>query len=143
MHQFNLHRGDIKDFDMVYDMALKFAKAYSPFWDEDSIRDLVVTFLDDWSNKIVIVYPGKGMLAAIINPFMLDMNKRMATEVAWWVEPEYRDEGIGQELLESFEIWAVAQGCSLMSMIGLDDELGKYYEKNGFKLYERAYLKEI
>lgn len=143
MPQFNLHRADIRDFDTVFDMSLKFAKEYSPYWDEDSIKNLVVNFLDDWSNKIVILSPDKGMLAGIINPFMLSMNMNMATEVAWWVEPEYRDQGLGQDLLEGFEIWAAAQGCKLISMIGLSDEIGKYYEKNGFKLYERAYLKEI
>jgi GNAT superfamily N-acetyltransferase len=143
MHQYKIHRADIKDFDTVYSMAMKFAKEYSPYWNEDSIKDLVINFLDDWSNKIVILCPDKGMLAAVINPFILDMTKSMATEIAWWVEPEYRDKGLGQELLEGFEIWAAGQGCNLMSMVGLSDDLGKYYEKSGYKLYERAYIKEI
>lgn len=131
-----------EDFDEVYSMALKFAKEYSPYWNEDTLRTLVEVFLIG-AGKVCFIFPGKGMIAGAITPFILDNNKLMATEVAWWVEPEYRNQSIGKELLEIFEDWAKFSGCQLITMVALDKELGKYYKSRGFKLYEQAYMKEL
>jgi aminoglycoside 6'-N-acetyltransferase I len=33
----------------------------------------------------------------------------------WYVDPEWRQQGIGRQLVEAGEAWAVAQGCTEMA----------------------------
>ena len=70
---------------------------------------------------------------------------RVALEILWWVEPDARKTGLGKELLEAFEYWAknIAQ-CSIIAVSSLDDEsLDKFYNKKGYKLTEKTYMKVI
>jgi len=142
MQQFSLYKADMMDFDYVYDLALKFAKEYTSHYDEETVKDLVTHFLTS-PGKFVVLCRGKGMIAGMADPFVLNNKLIMATEIAWWVEPEYRDQGLGQQLINCFEFYAKAIGCNLITMVSLDDQLGNYYSKNGYKLFERAYVKEL
>ena len=47
-----------------------------------------------------------GFLAGTItDSYMLMDNKEVALEIAWYVEPEHRNTGIGMELYKEFEDW--------------------------------------
>lgn len=83
-----------------------------------------------------------GMLAGMIFPFLFGTVKT-ATEIGWWVSPEDRNKKLGKALLDAFEAWAKEQGCTIITMICLDTEVGKFYEKNGYSLKELTYSKEI
>lgn len=134
-----------EDFDLVLNMALKFSASspYAKYTDVDKLKILIETFLEeDRSKSIILLHSDKGMLAAIVTPFLFG-NIKLSTEVGWWVEPEARGLKIGKELLDAYEYWAKQVGCSLVTMSSLDDSVGKYYEMNGYTLYERAYIKEI
>jgi GNAT superfamily N-acetyltransferase len=68
----------------------------------------------------------------------------LATETAWWVEPDKRGSGLGLQLLQAFEYWAKEKaGAAMISMSSLDDKVGEMYTKQGYKLYERAYMKVL
>jgi N-acetylglutamate synthase-like GNAT family acetyltransferase len=43
-----------------------------------------------------------GMLLAIKSPFMWDSNKLIMSEIAYWVEPEYRGSTAGYRLLAKY-----------------------------------------
>lgn len=135
-----------QDFDTVYTMALKFLESipYKDYYDEDKMKYIVDMLMNSGKeNSIIILNENKGMIAGIASDFLFGY-VRQATEIAWWVEPEHRKSGVGQELLEAFEYWAKnVAGCKLITMISLDDQLGKFYEKNDYDLHERAYLKEL
>lgn len=98
--------------------------------------------LTDKTKQIVLIYDDVGFLAGLATPSLFG-DIRQATEMAWWVEPSERGKEAGGELLKAFEFWAKKVGCKLVTMISLNDKVGKYYEKNGYKLYERAYVKEV
>jgi len=133
----------LADQDTVFQMCLKFANTtyFKEHIDENKIRQLVKEFIT-FPSRIVLMCADKGMLAGMVYPFLYG-HKLIATEVVWWVEPEYRGEGVGQYLLQAFEQWAKESNCALISVECLDDEIGKYYESKRFTLYERAYMKEI
>jgi len=136
----------INDFDAVEKMALNFLNA-SPYKDlgsEEVTSQLVRDILNSSPLERIIIFKADvGFVAGAVTPFLLGTHK-LATEIAWWVEPEHRGNGRGLDLLSAFEYWAinVAQ-AKLISMSSLDKKVEKYYKKNGYKLYERAYMKVL
>jgi len=83
-----------------------------------------------------------GMLAGMAMPFLFGTTK-VATEIGWWVNPDERNKKLGKALLDAFEAWAKEQGCTVITMICLDQEVGKFYEKNNYTLKELTYSKEL
>lgn len=134
----------IEDKALVLEMAIKFIEQteYKEHYTKEKLEALVTDFILD-PTKLLLLYGEVGFIAGIIVPFIFG-DKRLASELAWWVTPDQRGKEAGGELLLAFEYWAknVAK-CDLISMGSLDDRVGKYYEKNGYKLLERAYLKEL
>jgi len=141
----NLRVATIEDIKLVTDMALKFAHS-SPYkkYIEDSVVEEKVNdlLMGPTNEKIVLLYQDLGMLAGIKTKFTYGTIP-LAVETAWWVEPDQRGQKAGGELRKAFEYWASQVDCSLVVLSCLDDEVGKYYERNGYGLYERAYMKEL
>ena len=123
-------------------LANRFAhEAYDPWVDDETIYESVVDTINN-PDKVILLYENKGFLAGVTHKFLLG-NHLMAVELAWYVVPEARGEGVGKLLIESFEDWAKIMGCKLITMVSIDDEVGNYYKKLGYTLRERTYMKEI
>lgn len=141
----NLRIANINDLDEVVGMAMKFLAVtnYKDYADEASVRELGTSILSsDGSSAVCLIHKDGGMIAGVVTPFLFG-KRRVASELGWWVEPDKRKSNVGKELLEGFEFWAKTVHCDLITMVSLDDELGKFYEKCGYQLHERAYMKEI
>lgn len=137
-----IRKATIEDYSAVFAMAKKFAEE-SPYKDLCTITRLRSVVLDCLLSPDRVVFMNEhGMIAGMYTVFIYgsDLN---AVELAWWVDPEHRTSGLGKELIQAFEDWAKDNGCKMVTMISLDDDLGKYYEKRGYKLNERAYLKVL
>ena len=71
--------------------------------------------------------------------------KLVGIETFWFVDPSYR--GIGKELFNTFEKEAKELGCEKLAMIHMvdsyPDTLKAFYERQGYKLLELHYIKEI
>ncbi len=134
------------DFKDVEKMALNFLEAtpYKDISSKEVVSNLVLDIINSFpTERIIIFKKDVGFVAGAVTPFLLGEHK-LATEIAWWVEPDQRGNGIGLDFLSAFEYWAinVAQ-AGLISMSSLDKTVEKYYKKNGYKLYERAYMKVL
>jgi len=136
----------VADINEIADMSMRFMETtgYTAFSDRSTIEELIMNLIIGVQNeKIIIFQPGVGFLAGCATPFLFGPHI-LATEIAWWVEPEERGNGVGEEFLNAFEYWAKEKaGCTMLSMVGLDDKLQKFYEDKGYKLYERAYMKVL
>lgn len=134
------------DFDDVERMGLNFlaASPYKNFGTQEAISDLIIDLVQgDPTKKIIIIKPSEGFVIGMVVPFIFG-SIPLATEIAWWVEPDKRGSGVGAELHKALEYWAKnVAGCKYMSMASLDKTVEKYYKKNGYKLYERAYMKVL
>jgi RimJ/RimL family protein N-acetyltransferase len=101
-------------------------------------------------NYVAIVYEvdGKtvGCISGSVVPFLL-YHGLVATEIMWWVEPDYRRSKAGLELLRAFESWAVYSKCDMVQMISLNTEIGKalstVYRRKGYVETEQAYIKRL
>ncbi len=65
-----------------------------------------------------------------------------ASEVFWWVEPNYR--GIGVDLYNKFHEWAKRHDAVKIQMgAPANTRVGKFYERLGFVEVETLYQKEV
>lgn len=135
---------EIGDLPEIVDMSMAFSATtgYHPYVERGTVNDLIYTLILGLKNeKIVLFEPGVGFLAGCVTPFIFGPHL-LATEIMMWVEPEARGKGAGKEFLSAFEYWAKEKaGCTMISMVSLNENIGKMYEKQGYKLYERAYMK--
>lgn len=135
-----------EDHKEILDMAMKFVATtgYKDYADEGTIGNLINTLLTGKQNEMIILLePGVGMIGGMSSPFVFGPGL-LASEVAMWVEEDKRNTGVGNELINAFEYWAKHfAGCVFITLTSLDDKVGKLYEKKGYALYERAYMKEL
>lgn len=136
----------IEDLPEILSMSMKFMEGtgYTKYSDEQTISNLIEAIVTGRQDTMIILLkPGVGFIAGQASPFVFGKGN-IASEIAWWINEDQRKAGVGSELVEAFEYWAknVAM-CDLISLTGLDDNIGKFYEKKGYKLYERAYMKEL
>lgn len=133
------------DINLIVSMGMKFIATTKnkDNADEAEVRKLTEELMaKPRSESICILYDDVGMIAGVANKFIFG-KKKFAYEMGWWVEPEERKKGVGQELLNSFEFWAKATGCSQIVMVAIDPITCKFYEGNGYLPNEYGYIKEI
>lgn len=137
---------ELEDLPEILEMSMKFMSEteYDKLSDEDTIRNLIEQILTSDNNQnVIILEPGVGFLAGGVTPFLFGKGM-VATELAWYVSPEFRGKKTGSEFLQAFEYWAKEKaGCSMVTMMSLDERLDKFYTGNGYRLSERTYLKVI
>lgn len=136
----------LDDLQAVKEMSMKFIGTtyFADYADERIVEELLISILDgDKTEKIVLFEENVGMLVGIASPFLYGPYLS-ATELGWWIEPEHRKSKIGKTFLEAFEHWAKdIAGCSFVVMGALDNSLDKFYEKKGYRLNEKTYMKKI
>jgi GNAT superfamily N-acetyltransferase len=81
-----------------------------------------------------------GMIGLFIFPHFLS-GEPIAVEVFWWVEPEYRGEGI--KLLREAEQQARTAGAARIQMIAPNDQVATIYERLDYGFVESAYQKAL
>ena len=135
-----------EDSQEIVDMAMKFmaTTGYTEYSNEETITQLVNNILTGKQNEMIILLePGVGFLAGMSSPFVFGPHL-IASEIAWWIEPDKRQNGVGAELVDAFEYWAKnVANCTVITLTSLDDSVGKFYEKKGYALHERAYMKQL
>lgn len=141
-----IRKATIEDKDIIISMAIQFANEspYSGFVSLNKIEGLVDSILTSsvTTAAIFLDSDNRGMLVGCYSPHLF-LEGNIATELAWWVSPEYRKSNVGTELLKAFEQWAKEENCEYITMISLDDSVGNIYENNGYSLQERAYWKVL
>ncbi len=81
-----------------------------------------------------------GMLGSILhNHFM--SGELMAGEVFWWVEPEYRGDGI--RLVKETETRARAAGAVSLQMIAPNERVAALYQRMGYEFVESTWQKKL
>lgn len=133
----------LEDRDQVLEYAMKFFNStpYKDLGDEATIAGIIDNFLQSpKEEKIIILDEGKGFLIAAITKFPFG-NTKVATEIGWYVEPEFRNQGVGDQLVEAFEYWADKLGVKVKTLAFMDKDLTEYMKKKGYVPYETAHYK--
>ncbi len=113
-------------------------------WDESSDEEHRSEMFDIYEHhdtQLVLVVEtsrGKlvGFLEASIRPFVEDCHTdHVGYLEGWFVEPQYRQQGIGRQLVKTAEKWARRKGCTEMASdaeIGNDSSL-EAHQKLGYE----------
>lgn len=83
-----------------------------------------------------------GLLAFLVlpHPFSGEMT---ATELMWYVEPEFRKGATGLQLLWEAERVAKEMGAKKFQFTAPSEQVGSIYKRFGYRQIEVAYLKEL
>lgn len=144
---------DLKDFDRIMAMMINFANSapvddyHNPEYNDRGVRHYLSILLQS-GTVIVGEIDGKlqGMLLAQIcsDPWLPHI--KTMKEIAWWVEPEYRNTSLGYKLLKKYietgkrmKEMEVINNFVLTNMcISPDFDLGK----RGWRAIETNYVYE-
>jgi GNAT superfamily N-acetyltransferase len=68
----------------------------------------------------------------------------LARETVWWIEPDHRGSA-APRMLAAYEEWAADRGCHFVGMAGMgaDPDVGRLYERRGYRVAETYYLKAV
>lgn len=147
----NLALAKLDDVDILVEMAEKFHKESqnSQTFDLGITRDNIIGAIKDRESWLVLILQSEGkpvgMLIAVTVPSLFGSDK-LAVELSWYVEPEYRATKKSLEMLKMYEYWAEnLMHVDLISLSSLgtlsEDRLDKLYTRLGYKKEENTYVK--
>ncbi len=143
---------DISDFDWIYNECIDFSKTYpsklSLTGNEEYAKFFIKNMLENKEAYVVIVSENDrkltGFIAGMIAPHHFNPDIRVLSELFWWVPVKYRGTRAGALLLNQFMKFG-EENCDWINFT-LEETTpisDKALAKRGFKLTERAYLKEV
>lgn len=137
----------IYDFGRTFWNQTLYAKAGIEY-DRETVFDVIQLCMDE--GVAILAEDGEkivGMILVLVFPFLMNRNHKVATEWVFYVDPEYRREGIGDALIGAAEALLKLMNVTLFNMVNLQnvtpESAAKLYEKQGFALAETTYLKDI
>jgi len=140
-----------QDWPEVFRMARSFYEA-SPYnvldFSEVSCRGIFDKYLQGDKTDLIIILAAAespyGMILGHASPTPFSTRK-VASELAWWVDESYRSTRDSLLLFKAYEDWAVRIGATIVQMAMLNDstDLHKFYTKNGYRPAECSYIKEL
>lgn len=150
---YNLRLGTLSDLGDIMKLVNSFYKQsiYKSFtYDETRVKDTLVEILSSSQDRKIVILGIQdnqpiGLVIGLVAPAPFS-DQLVGLEQAWFVEQEHRNSRIGLELLSAFEEWCRLVGCDLiqLSSLGASQSIADtIYERKGYTLVEKAYLKEI
>ena len=147
---FSVRKAEHEDTFQILVLCYNFAKEapdiYRTF-DNEKVEQNIASFVESEFSEIFVLEENGviiGMLACIISEFLFS-HKRVANELAWYVDKEHRGGTKALRLIKTYEDWAKSKGANIISMSDLSQlqELGGLYKRLGYHLSESSYSKEI
>jgi len=86
-----------------------------------------------------------GGIGGLAGQHMLFPAVLTATELFWWIEPEFRGSTQALRLVTDFEEWAAGLGCVVVavSMFVADGRVQTFLERRGFVHYESSFVRRL
>lgn len=138
-----------EDFEIILDMCQTFWK-HTQF-DEPFDREHTLGMVEmSYDHELLLVVDDGGVCGflAAIKSFLLGSKKaKMATELAWWVNPEKRGKMYGVGLISTLERLCIKQEVRYLNLAymqsSMPEQVRKMYEHMGYELQETLYTKVL
>lgn len=146
-----LRLAERRDFEDVNRMLREFHQK-SPYsslvYDEEKVWQNFKFYLKNKNQMIIILSeqddrPRGLIVGSISSPaFSSDL---VATELAWWMDEDYRKSRDSMLLFDAYQDWTKRVGARMchMALLSNSPDLSKKYERNGYELSEKTYVKEL
>jgi ribosomal protein S18 acetylase RimI-like enzyme len=143
-----------RDFPMMHAFARVFWEQTLYYkagveYDVDTCTDVAHACVNDGLALLVEDDQGKviGIMMVLVMPVLMNRNHLSATEWVFYVDPDWRESGLGQQLLDLAETSLRIRGVKLFNMVLLENVTPEaargLYLKTGFELAEETYMKDI
>lgn len=137
---------DILDLSLLIRSFTSEAK-YGFSLDYNKIYDTLKNTMEDDDYLLLVVEDGDKLVgmffAMLIEP--LFSSDKVAAEVAWYISPDSRGSKQALKLIDWYLLWAEERGATkatIADIVELND-IGKLYNRKGFVLSERSYVKDL
>ena len=107
---------------------------------------LAIEVIEKSNGKILLYQNDAGKVAGLLGFLVFPhyfTQEPTATEIMWYVEPNERKEGGAIKLLWEAEKQAKEMGATRMGFSAPNEEVGKLYERFGYRKLEVTYMKEL
>ena len=115
---------------------------------ENDVYEMAKKSIED---DLCLVYENedgvKGFVCGILGCLLANFDVKAGTELAWWVDKEYRNTGAGLKLLNAIEEKAKSLGIKYWNMVYMESSMPKQikgiYESMGYIRNENLYTKRL
>lgn len=119
--------------------------------DIDTMTDIARTLIANEAAVVFLAIENGAEVAMLIgmeSALWFSPKTRIAAELAWWVDEDFRGGSIAHRLVKAFEDWAKDRDLDMavLSDIELLDNAqpaGRLIEHLGYTMHERAFMKEL
>lgn len=113
-----------------------------------SIAGLAILTMDGAGVMLVAESEGKviGMVCLFIEPFTFNPAVTVATELAWWIEPECRGGLLASRMMDAQEDACRAKGAQWVRMAKLPTsppQVDALYERRGYQPGDSYYMRAL
>jgi len=128
------------EFDKTIDSDYPASKAGRKYFSERLKNDMSLKLVAENQGKIIGYFIG-----ALIEPEDYRTIERLGEGENMFIEPEYRNKGIGTEFMKRFETWCKEKGVNRLRHVvsAKNIRAKRLYEKLGFKEYDIVLEKDI
>lgn len=147
-----IRKGEFRDIPEVLQMVRDFHREgvaeHGLGYEERSAKETALGIF--YTGVSVVLEDDKGgvcgVLGGFLVPFCLNLNLRVFQEILFYIKPEHRKGTQALRMIKEVERECGKMGCthSLMAHLhGNNVNLGKVYERLGYKLMESQYLRKL
>lgn len=118
-------------------------------FNEDIILEHLYFCLDNDNCFYYILTDGndvKGFILGVISN-MLFSDIKIATELAWYTDKDFRSGFKSIRLLKEFEKWSIENNCEKVIMASIEslnsEKINRVYERLGYKKLETSFAKDL
>lgn len=128
------------DIDITFDFGKKFydTLTYNIVIDETKGKDFIRFVIDSNDGLALIIEANDNLPVGCLLAFCQEhpfASCKIASELIWWVEPDYRGRKDSLKLFEAYEYWAARRmGAEIISAVATpgDEKLARYYERKKY-----------
>lgn len=144
-----IRRGLYCDLDDIVRLARDFWShtIYDEPFDSQLVRDIAAQCIDNNLMAVLDLDGVVGFTCAVKGPLLACSSVFTATEIAWWIDPEYRKGRYGIELMKFIESLAKEQGVKYFNMISMEscspEVAERIYQCSGYHKTETSHTKVL
>lgn len=145
----SVRAGNYSDIPRIIEMSEVFWEKtiYEEPIDPASIENTALSCIENNMMAVLDIEGAKGFACGVVSPLLGNNSVLAGTEIAWWVEPDYRKGSYGIKLLKLIESLAKDAGVKYWSMVFMEssmpDDIKRIYEALGYELNETTYTKVL
>ncbi len=145
-----IRSGTTQDIQAIIEMAREFwgHTIYDEEFQPSAVQAMAELCIEHGLMSVLVVNDiVRGFACGVRGPLLANSNVFSGTEIAWWVQPDFRRGRNGIALLKHIELLAKEAGIKYWNMVYMEssmpDEVRRIYDAMDYKQTETIYMKVL